>query len=91
MTAAGGKGGGTGPIGDIGGTDAAIPTDAPPTCTNGSQCPAPGVCANGRCFCGAGILWCGTRCLDGAYDNQNCGACGVVCAAGQACVGSICR
>jgi len=42
-------------------------------------------------LCPAGQLWCGATCADLMADNQNCGACGKVCAAGQVCTRGRCR
>ena len=32
-----------------------------------------------KCGCAPGELYCGTRCTNPAYDDLNCGACGVIC------------
>jgi len=44
-----------------------------------------------RISCPAGQLACGQQCVDVANDPTNCGACGIPCAAGQACAAGVCR
>jgi hypothetical protein len=44
----------------------------------------------GGLACGTGTTRCGAQCVDLKLDDMNCGACGTVCPAGQACAGSRC-
>ena len=41
--------------------------------------------------CGAGLTLCGARCVDLKNDNNNCGACGTRCLAGQRCAAGLCE
>jgi hypothetical protein len=43
-----------------------------------------------QCLCPTGQTLCGTTCADLQTDPANCGVCGTVCAAGQACVSASC-
>ncbi|MFO0624675.1 MAG: hypothetical protein U0325_03595 [Polyangiales bacterium] len=53
-----------------------------------SACTGTQVCAGGQCLdgCPGGLLRCGGACVDLRNDANNCGACGVRCGAGEACV-----
>jgi hypothetical protein len=55
-------------------------------CDEGLVCDAAGVCG-----CGPDALDCGAGCVDTSIDRENCGGCGVICAATEACVGGECR
>jgi len=44
----------------------------------------------GATGCADGYARCGTVCTDQVSDANNCGACGVICAAGTTCVGGVC-
>jgi len=41
--------------------------------------------------CGAGLTACNSACVNAQTDMNNCGACGNVCAQGQACTGGTCQ
>lgn len=45
---------------------------------------------NGSGACKLGLNLCGSSCVDNLSDPNNCGGCGVVCAAGQVCQGAGC-
>jgi hypothetical protein len=47
-------------------------------------------CAMGQCTCDSKHALCGGHCADPQTDDVNCGACGNVCPAGQACGGGHC-
>jgi spore germination protein YaaH len=53
-------------------------------CASGTTCEA------GKCVCPGGQTLCGAACKDTLADPSNCGACGTVCGAGQACLGGTC-
>ena len=42
------------------------------------------------CPCAAGEAMCGGACVDVLFDELNCGACGMACAAGEACLRGVC-
>jgi hypothetical protein len=58
----------------------------------GTQCPAGGFCADGKCVdkCPAEKTTCGRACVDLKSDTAHCGACNNACAAGEACVDRVC-
>lgn len=69
-------------------------------CGAGKRCKA-GVCAatgsanskttrDAKSTCAAGKAMCGTRCVNLSTAPRNCGACGVVCGAGQRCTNGVC-
>src|SRR4051812_22286554 len=45
---------------------------------------------DGRAFCPSGCLPCWDACVDPRTDGNNCGACGISCAAGRTCVDGLC-
>ncbi len=45
----------------------------------------------GPITCGAGETRCDDSCVDTSTNRENCGACGTVCAAGEACVSGMCE
>ena len=51
------------------------------------------VCQAGQCLspCLAGQQLCGNSCSDPLLDPKNCGGCGKVCKAQQACVAGTCQ
>ncbi|MFN2549594.1 MAG: hypothetical protein ABR567_19400 [Myxococcales bacterium] len=63
------------------------------TCNGGKQCAAGEICSNGNCqlSCQAGLASCTVAgkftCVNTAVDPNNCGGCGITCAAGQVCSG----
>jgi hypothetical protein len=82
---------------DVSAPDSA--TDAGVDAGSGT-CPSPGSAAQAPCPVGMPGCWatasfwprqqqclvCGTKCVDEYWDTGNCGACGIVCAAGESCV-----
>jgi hypothetical protein len=50
-------------------------------------------CGNSCCPPTEGIFWlcCDDTCVDGQFDPENCGACGVQCAAEEICADGLCR
>ncbi len=75
-------------------------SDAGPECSGG--CPLHETCVGGRCQCEVNFAACpasadggaadaGTVCVQTSQDPQNCGGCGVVCPAGEACLGGSCQ
>lgn len=82
------------------------PTAPPDTCSidlqnSASDCGARGnqcayqsggeICVEGRCVCRPGQTKCGERCTALDVDGENCGACDLRCASGEACVEGACR
>lgn len=66
-------------------------------CAGDAECCGGQVCASGTCAqaarpagCPAGTFRCSGNCVDISIDPNNCGACGVVCAEGVACVNGTC-
>ncbi len=55
------------------------------TCTAGMSC------LKGACACSTGLMSCPSGCADLSADLANCGSCGHVCNAGQACKGGHCH
>ena len=99
-TAAGGSGNAAGAKGSAGApactmcggvcTDLTLPQNCG-TC--GNVCSAPtAFCANKTCTssCPTGTTTCGSVCADTTVSAANCGACGIACAANQACQSSVC-
>ena len=64
--------------------------------TDGASCStranASGLCSVGACedTCNPGFADCGGVCTGIVSDNQNCGGCGITCAAGQSCAAGRC-
>ncbi|WP_426753489.1 EGF domain-containing protein [Myxococcus sp. Y35] len=61
------------------------------TCQPGQQCvntPGGFDCVGGGCS--APLMQCGSQCVDVTSDEQNCGACGVVCPAAKTCSSGVC-
>jgi hypothetical protein len=48
-------------------------------------------CLSGVCLPTSCTAFCGSTCIDLEYDATNCGACGVVCAAGEVCTFGLCQ
>ncbi|MSP15446.1 MAG: PKD domain-containing protein [Myxococcales bacterium] len=61
-----------------------------PTCDERTPCPETLFCSNGICVCPESLALCGGLCIDLAFDPQNCGACGAVCANGASCTNGRC-
>ena len=57
---------------------------------NGRCCPKNARCKNGRCRCKRGFTKCNRKCVDLETSVNHCGACGIVCAAGESCVAGTC-
>jgi Cys-rich repeat protein len=65
---------------------------AQPACTTNSDCAAGQQCLRGQCVpggCTGGTL-CNGACVDVSTDPYNCGACGVACPRGTACIAGAC-
>ncbi|HEY5921329.1 MAG TPA: hypothetical protein VIV11_06650 [Kofleriaceae bacterium] len=62
------------------------------TCANAGPCQPGEVCSNGMCTvnCTLPEVNCSGACVDRATDENNCGTCGNICAAGQTCTGGVC-
>lgn len=56
-------------------------------CGSGQTCDGNGVC---QTTCAAGTTLCGGKCVNEQTDTTNCGACGIACPAGNACINSVC-
>ena len=83
-TGASGRGGTTGV--DAGGGTKGADAGGDASRTDGSSDCA----ADASPRCGTGTWACGGACFDLEIDSQNCGKCGVVCAAGETCQASVC-
>jgi hypothetical protein len=60
-------------------------------CDNNGDCCAHAECRGGECKCRSGWKDCGNgTCVNRDTDEDNCGACGTVCAAGEACCAGTC-
>lgn len=61
-----------------------------PVCSRDADCSSDKRCLGGQCVCPSGRTKCGDVCVDLAGDAKNCGACGKLCAAGEACTFGTC-
>jgi expansin (peptidoglycan-binding protein) len=80
--------GGVGPVAGSGG-DAPMAGTGPVDPCATVTCGADQTCMNGTCMCNMGML-CSNACVDTQADANNCGACGMKCATGGACVDGKC-
>lgn len=65
--------------------------NASAACTGYDACGAREFCIGGSCGCQPPERECGGGCVDTRYDPNNCGVCGRVCPAGQACATGTCQ
>jgi stigma-specific protein Stig1 len=60
-------------------------------CPEGFECGETGWCVGGDEPCPGGGTFCNGICTNISFDPLNCGGCGIVCAAGEACFGGVCQ
>ncbi|MBI5489362.1 MAG: hypothetical protein HY905_18665 [Deltaproteobacteria bacterium] len=70
-------------------SDPAVCTPAAEVC-NGLDDDCDGLVDEESCACGAGETDCGGACVDLLFDDANCGACAMACAAGETCLRGVC-
>jgi hypothetical protein len=58
--------------------------------TDGSSKDSGGSGADDTGGCGVGLIACGDKCVDSAFDRDNCGTCGNACAATEVCKAGKC-